>query len=169
MTPLVWLIAGMVVALAARALLVQLLVLKFRSDIRRLNEGDYRPLLAIYAEDAVLRFNEGAHRWSGAHRGKAAIERFLRDFTGAGLQGEIKALWIAGPLWALSFVARFDNRAAGPDGRQIYANRVAVVVRTRWGRILEHKDFYEDTARIEALDRTLRANGILPVVEAVAR
>jgi len=103
-------IAGAGVAVAARALFPRVLLLKLRRDVRRLNAGDYQPLLAGYAHDAVLHFNEGPHRWSGEHRGKAAIDRFLRDFTGAGLQGEIRALWIAGPPWALTMVARFDDR-----------------------------------------------------------
>ena len=150
------LMVGAVAALAARACLVQLILLKFRRDVRRLNEGDFRPLLANYADDAVLRFNEGAHRWSGEHRGRAAIERFLRDFTGAGLQGEIKGLWIAGPPWALALAARFDDRATAPDGEKIYANRTVVVLRTRWGRIIEHEDFYEDTGRIRDFDQRLR-------------
>src|SRR5438874_2053480 len=43
-------------AVAARALLPHALHLKFDRDLRALNAGDYRPLLANYADDAVLRF-----------------------------------------------------------------------------------------------------------------
>jgi ketosteroid isomerase-like protein len=131
--------------------------------VRRLNAGDHRSLLSGYADDAVLHFNDGPHRWSGEHRGKAAIERFLRDFVSAGLQGEIRALWIAGAPWALTMVARFDDRAIGPAGDELYANRTVLVVRTRWGEIVEHEDFYEDTARILALESKLRELGIAPV------
>jgi ketosteroid isomerase-like protein len=150
-------------AIAARALLPHLLLLKLRRDLRRLNAGDHRPLLAGYADDAVLRFNEGPHRWSGEHRGKSAIDLFLREFMGAGLKGEIGALWIAGPPWALTMVARFDDRAVGPDGEELYSNRVVIVARTRWGKIVEHDDFYEDTARILELERKLQGLGIGPV------
>lgn len=153
-------IAGAGVAVAARALFPRVLLLKLRRDVRRLNAGDHQPLLAGYAHDAVLHFNEGPHRWSGEHRGKAAIDRFLRDFTGAGLQGEIRALWIAGPPWALTMVARFDDRATGPDGAEIYANRTVLVVRTRWGKIVDHEDFYQDTGRILALEDKLHELGI---------
>lgn len=155
--------AGAGIVLVGRGLLTRLLLLKLRRDVKRLNAGDHRPLLRGYADDAVLHFNDGPHRWSGEHRGKAAIERFLRDFVGAGLQGEIRALWIAGPPWALTMVARFDDRAISPAGDEIYANRTVLVVRTRWGRIVEHEDFYEDTTRILTLENTLRELGIAPV------
>jgi ketosteroid isomerase-like protein len=145
---------------AARALLPQVMLVKFRRDLRRLNAGDYRPLLAGYADDAVLRFNPGAHRWSGEHRGKAAIERFLIEFVRAGLQGEILDLWVAGPPWALRVAVRFDDRATGPDGQELYANRVAMVVRLRGAKIVEHDDFYEDTGRILAFEEKLNALGI---------
>jgi ketosteroid isomerase-like protein len=160
------LIAGAAGALAARALLTRLLLLKLNHDVRRLNAGDHAPLLAGYASDAVLRFNEGPHRWSGEHRGREAIARFLRDFVRAGLQGEVRGLWIAGPPWDLRVVVRLDDRASGPNGEQIYANRVAVVLRTRWGKIVEHDDFYVDTERIVALERKLGELGVGPVTPA---
>jgi ketosteroid isomerase-like protein len=164
MTLVVGLIVGIIVALTARALLRRLILLKFRRDVQRLNAGDYRPLLASYADDAVLRFNEGPHRWSGEHRGKAAIERFLRDFTGARVQGRITGLWIGGPPWALTLVARFDDRAAGTRGEELYANRAVIVARTRWGKIVEHEDFYEDTGRLVAFDQKLRGLEVRPAL-----
>jgi ketosteroid isomerase-like protein len=156
-------ILGAGAAIAGRSILSRLILLKLRRDVRRLNAGDYRPLLSGYAEDAVLHFNEGPHRWSGDHRGKPAIERFLRDFVGAGLTGEVPEVWIKGPPWALILVARFNDRATAPNGEELYANRVVVVARTRWGRIVEHDDFYADTGRIVALEEKLRALGVAPV------
>jgi len=158
------LIAGAAGAVAARSVLSRIALSKLRRDLKRLNAGDPGPLLAGYADDAVLHFNEGPHRWSGKHRGKAAIEGFLREFIAAGLTGEIRELWFAGPPWAVRLAARFDDRATGPDGEELYANRVAIVARTRWGKIVEHEDFYEDTGRILMLEQKLRALGI----EAVA-
>ena len=158
------LIAGAAGAVAARSLLTRVALVKLRRDVGRLNAGDPGPLLAGYADDAVLRFNEGPHRWSGEYRGKAAIERFLREFIAAGLTGEVRDLWIAGPPWAVRLAARFDDRATGPNGEELYANRVAIVARTRWGKIVEHEDFYEDTGRIVAFEEKLRELGI----EAVA-
>jgi ketosteroid isomerase-like protein len=148
--------------IVGRAILSRLILLKLRRDVRRLNSGDYQPLLAGYAEDAVLRFAEGPHRWSGEHRGKAAIERFLQNFTKAGVQGKLTEIWLGGPPWALTLAGRFNDGAVGPDGEQLYANRVAIVVRTRWGRIVEHDDFFLDTARITAFEEKLQTLGVAP-------
>jgi ketosteroid isomerase-like protein len=155
--------AGAGSALGARAALARLVLLKLRRDVRALNAGDHGPVLGGYADDAVLMFNEGDHRWSGVHRGKAAIETFLRNFTGAGLQGEITELLMSGPPWRLTLVARFDDHARDPGGEELYRNRVVLLVRTRWGRIVHHEDFYEDTERIAAFDRRLRELGVAPV------
>jgi ketosteroid isomerase-like protein len=143
-------------------LMTRLLLAKFRRDVARLNAGDHRPLLSAYSDDAVLRFNEGDHRWAGEHRGKAAIETFLREFTGARVQGEIKDLWIAGPPWSIRMVARFDDHADGALGERLYENRTCLVIRTRFGKIVEHEDFYEDTARIPEFERALRSLGHPP-------
>lgn len=156
-------LAGLAFGLGAQALLRRVLLWRFERDVASINAGDYRPLLANYAEDAVLRFNAGEHRWAGEHRGKAAIERFLQDFTAAGLHGRLRGLWVAGPPWALTLAARFDDEASAPDGRQLYENRVAMVVRTRWGKIVEHEDFYADTERIVEFERSLKELGLEPV------
>jgi ketosteroid isomerase-like protein len=150
---------GFAAALGARALMHRLLLRQFAGDVAALNAGDYRPLLANYAEDAVLRFNDGPHRWAGEHRGREAIERFLQDFVGAGLKGQLRQLWTSGPPWAMTMAVRFDDEAS--DGAErLYANRVAMVIRTRFGRIVEQEDFYEDTGRILRLEQALSERGV---------
>jgi ketosteroid isomerase-like protein len=153
-------ILGFGVATAGRALIPQLLRLKFVRDVSRLNSGDYSSLLAAYGDDFVLHFNEGDHRWSGDWVGKAGMERFLQNFTAAHIQGTIREIAISGPPWALMLWARFDDHADAPDGTRIYQNRTTLVLRTRWGRIIEQDDFYADTAPIIALDRKLAELGI---------
>lgn len=157
-------VAGAAAAVAARAALPHLILIKFKRDLKRLNEGDYEPLLAGYADDAVLHFNDGPHRWAGDFVGKEAIGRFLQDFTNAGLQGELKGLWLSGPPWSMTMVARFDDEAKGPDGERIYANRTVLVLKTRFGKIVKHEDFYEDTGRILELDAKLRELGVQPAL-----
>jgi ketosteroid isomerase-like protein len=152
--------AGALTAIGARRLLVAAIKLKLRRGVRALNAGDHRPLLAGFAEDAVLQFNEGEHRWSGEYRGKAAIERFLRSFIAAGLTGELGELWIAGAPWRMTLVTRFDDEARAPDGERIYSNSTLLLARTRWGKIVFQQDFYEDTVRIGELDRRLSELGI---------
>lgn len=159
------LLTGAGAAISARVLLARALRAKFRGDVARLNAGDYAPLLDAYADDAVLAFNDGDHRWAGEHRGRAAIERFLQDFTSAGLQGELREVFMAGPPWRMTLLARFDDRAEGPGGEELYANRTVLLLRTRWGKVVRQEDYYEDTARMAAFDRRLRALGVLPVGE----
>ncbi|MGH2991364.1 MAG: hypothetical protein ACRDMA_16185 [Solirubrobacterales bacterium] len=57
-----------------------------------------------------------------------------------------------------------DHRAllSGPGGEQLYRNRTALLIRTRWGRIVEHEDFYEDTQRIQTFEARLRELGVEP-------
>lgn len=146
----------------SRALLKRALLFRFGRCVRALNAGDYRPLLAAYAENAVLHFHEGPHRWSGEHRGRAQIERFLQEFTRAGVRGEIGEVWMSGPPWALTLVARFDDGAVDPAGRQIYANHAVLLLRTRWGRVVEQEDFYSDTGAILEFERSLSELGVSP-------
>jgi ketosteroid isomerase-like protein len=149
-------------ALTARALLPRLLLLKLRRDVRALNAGDIQPLLANYAEDAVMRFHEGEHRWTGEHRGRDAIARFLQSFLDAGLRGQVSELFVAGAPWRMTLIARFDDHALDPCGQELYSNRTLLLARTRWGRIVLHEDFYEDTQRIVALERRLSELGLEP-------
>ena len=156
-------LAGLAAGLALRPLLRRILIVRLGRDIARINEGDYRPFLSAYAEDAVLHFNDGPHRWAGDHHGKAGIERFLRDFVAAGLKVELKDLWLSGPPWRMVVIGRLDDAARGPGGELLYSNRVVVVLRTRWGKIVRHDDFYEDTARMGGFEDALRELGIDPV------
>jgi ketosteroid isomerase-like protein len=158
-------LAGAALALAARAALPRVLLLKFSGDVAKLNAGDHTALLDAYADDFVLHFNEGPHRWSGDWVGKAAMDRFLQMFTAAGIKGEIRGIATSGPLWAMTMWVRFDDHADAPDGTRIYENTTALVLRTRWGKVVEQHDFYLDTARIVDFDRKLDELG----VEAVAR
>jgi ketosteroid isomerase-like protein len=156
-------ILGFGVAVAVRALIPKLLRFKFGRDVRRLNGGEYSSLLGAYSDDFVLHFNEGDHRWSGDWIGKAGMERFLQNFTSARVQGTIREIAISGPPWGMTLWARFDDHADGPDGTRIYENRTTLVLRTRWGRIVEQDDFYTDTAAIVAFDRKLTELGIPPI------
>jgi ketosteroid isomerase-like protein len=152
--------AGAAGLVAARGLMSRVLLWKLRRDVRALNAGDYRPLLAGYAEDAVLRFNDGDHRWAGEHHGREAIERFMRDFVAAGLKGEVTEVHTGGPPWRLTLLVRFDDHATGPGGELLYRNRTVLLARTRWGRIVHQEDYYEDTERIGTFDARLRELGV---------
>lgn len=161
-------VAGAALAVAGRALLPQLLLVKFGRDVEKLNAGDHSTLLAAYADDAVLHFNDGDHRWAGDWVGKAAIDRFLQNFTAAKVQGEIKQIAVSGPPWALTMLVRFDDYADGPDGTRLYANRTVLVLRTKWGKVVDQEDFYVDTTAIGEFDRRLTELGVAPVSKPAA-
>ena len=163
--PLQSVLAGVALALAGRAVLARSLRAKFEADVRRLNAGDHSGLLNAYSDDAVLRFNVGEHRFSGAWVGRDEIERFLRNLTASGLQGEIKAMAMSGPPWAMTLWARFDDHADASDGERLYANQTAIVLKTRWGKVVEHEDFWVDTAAIARLEKELVARGVVPVAK----
>ncbi len=154
---------GAVLAIIGRAMVPQLLRVKFGRDLKKLNAGDPSTLLRAYAEDAVLHFHSGEHRWSGDWVGRASIGRFLQNFTAAKVQGEIRQIAISGPPWALTMMVRFDDHADGPDGTRLYENRTVLVMRTKWGKIVDHEDFYVDTSSILAFDQKLTALGLTRV------
>lgn len=154
---------GASLAVAGRALLPKLLLARFEPAAKQFSAGDHSALLQAYADDAVLRFNHGDHRWTGDWVGKAGIDRFLRNCTAAKLQGEIKQIAVSGPPWALTMWVRFDDHADGPDGSRLYENRTVLVMRTRWGKVVDHEDFYVDTGRIAEFDRKLADIGVAAV------
>ena len=157
------LLVGAALGLAARALLPRLLLLKFKPDVAKLNAGDHTALLGAYADDFVLHFNEGPHRFAGDWVGRGGMDRFLQNFTAAGIQGEIKSIATSGPLWALTMWVRFDDHADSPDGTRIYENHTVLVLRTRWGKVVEQHDYYADTAAILALENALEELGVRAV------
>jgi ketosteroid isomerase-like protein len=156
-------LAGAAVALGARALLPRLLLLKFSKDVAKLNAGDHTALLAAYADDFVLHFNEGPHRWAGDWVGKKEMDRFLREFTRAGIQGEIVEVTTSGPLWSMTLWARFDDHVNATDGTRFYENETVLVLKTRWGKVVEQTDYYVDTERIVGFDRHLTEQGVEPL------
>lgn len=145
---------GTGLTIALRIALVRTLLIKLRRDVRALGAGDYKPLLRGYAEDAVLHFNDGDHRWSGNHVGRESIEKFLQSFVAAGLHGEILEAFVGGWPWDMTILVRFDD-VSDLGGEQLYANRTILMCRTRWGKIVKQEDFYEDTERIKTFDRRL--------------
>jgi ketosteroid isomerase-like protein len=124
-----------------------------RRNLEALRGGDPGPLLAGYADDAVLVF-PGKTSWSGEHRGKPAIEAFLRRFIEAGIVGEAHDILVNGPPWRTTVCMLFLDHVIDPEGKVVYENRAIVFGRIVWGKIVYHEDF-EDTQKAEAFDRYL--------------
>jgi ketosteroid isomerase-like protein len=131
-----------------------------RRNIQALGRGHPTALLSGYADDAVLTF-PGESSWSGEHRGKAAIERFLRRFIAAGLTGEAEDILVNGPPWRTRIAVVFTDHASDQEGNEVYANRAVLYAVARWGKITRQEDF-EDTHKVEAFDRWLDAHHIAP-------
>jgi ketosteroid isomerase-like protein len=118
--------------------------------VRRLNAGDYSSLLGLYDREFVLHFHAGEHRWAGDWAGRVNFDRFLQNFVAARIQGRVRQIAVSGPPWALTLWVRFDDCAADPDGELIYENQTALVLRTRWGKVVEQHGFYAGTEAIAA-------------------
>jgi ketosteroid isomerase-like protein len=137
-----------------------------RRNIRALNEGDYRPALAMFSQDAELTF-PGDNTWARqhrvpqpgrqafpTHRGRGEIETFLRTYVSNHIQMEVEEILVNGFPWNTRVAVRVHDWISGPDGGDVYSNRAVLMVRTSWGKIRSQED-YEDSERASALDRHL--------------
>jgi len=129
---------------------------KIRKNVRKLAEGDSGPILAGYADDAVLVF-PGQSTWGGEHRGRTAIATFLERFLDAGLIGEIHEILVNGPPWRTTVCVLFTDHAVDRAGNLIYENRAIPFARVVWGKIVYQEDF-EDTHKVAAFDEYLAAH-----------
>jgi len=126
---------------------------RIRRSVQALRDGDPGPLLAGFADDAVLVF-PGTSTWAGEYRGKRSIEGFLRRFLDAGLVGETHDIVVNGPPWRTTVCVLFVDRAADADGEVVYENRVMFLVRAVWGKVVYREDFL-DTQRVTTFDAYL--------------
>jgi ketosteroid isomerase-like protein len=139
-----------------------------RRNIRALNEGNYRPALAMFAPDAEITF-PGDNTWSGqfrppgrsrdaspTHIGRDEIEGFLRRYVSYHIHMEVDDILVNGPPWNARAAIQVHHWIAGPDGTDVYCNRAVLMVRSAWGKIRSEED-YEDTERVAAFDDYERA------------
>jgi ketosteroid isomerase-like protein len=129
-----------------------------RRNVKALRAGDPGPLMAGYAEDAVLVF-PGSTVWSGEHRGKPAIAAFMRRFVDQGLVGEAHDILVNGPPWRTTICVLFTVEAADSAGNVVYENRAVLFARAAWGKITYHEDF-EDTQKASDFEAYLERNPI---------
>ena len=123
-----------------------------RRNLQALRNGDPGPLMASYADDAVLVF-PGNSSWGGEYRGKEAIAGFFRRYVSDGLVGEAHDIVVNGPPWRTTVCLLFTVQAIR-EGNVVYDNRAIVFARARWGKIFYHEDF-ENTHNIEAFEHYL--------------
>jgi uncharacterized protein (TIGR02246 family) len=140
-------------AVLARPLYAAAVRAILRRNVAALMAGDPGPLLKMYADDATLTF-PGDHSWGPVYRGREEIEGFLRRFLAAGLRGEVSDVFVAGPPWATRIAIRFDDWAHDAAGTKVYENNAVIVLRTRWGKVVD-EHLYEDTQKVAAFDALL--------------
>ena len=122
-----------------------------RRSVRRLNEGDIKPLLRSYADDVHFVF-PGESSWAADIHGKGELEAWLRRFVKAGLQLAPEEIVVAGWLpWSIAVCVKGTDRVLGPDGHTVYENRGVIFGEIVSGKI-KFQETYEDTQRVVALD-----------------
>lgn len=109
------------------------------------------PLLAL-AGDARLVF-PGENSFGGEHRGKPAIEAWMRRFASLHPEFTTHDASAAGPPWNMRVFMTFSDRIVAPDG-YVYANQGMEHIRLSWGLIQEIR-VNLDTEKVAALDRHL--------------
>jgi ketosteroid isomerase-like protein len=116
----------------------------------RTRAGDIQPTLLLDAPDVTLTF-PGQNSWSGVHRGKVEVERWLRRLVALGLQTYPDEVVVKGFPWNTTVCVRGYDHLKGPDGEMIYENRFVIWGRMSWGRLKEY-EVYEDTHKANELD-----------------
>ena len=131
--------------------------------IVRLNQGDPTLLLRMAADDVEFSF-PGDNSWARmfrpvekgramqvTHRGREECRAFADRFVAEGLHLDVEDVLVNGPPWHLRVAVRAYDHQSGPDGRDVYSNRVIDLLELRWGRIVRW-EAYEDTERSAAWD-----------------
>src|SRR5215217_1835710 len=121
---------------------------------KQLSGGEVDQLVAAYADDGVMVF-PGDSSWSGAHRGKQALRRWLVRFTAVKPTFNVGDAAVAGPPWNMRIMFTFRDRIVAPDGFD-YRNEGMEYVRMRFGKIVEHR-VHLDTQKVAELDQHLDA------------
>lgn len=137
-----------------------------RRSMRHLDDGDYEPLLEMYARDAVLSFPgdnslSRQHRppqpgrvAAVTHRGRTEIEALLRECVDRRIRFHIEDILVNGPPWRTRVCVREHHWIVDEHGDEVYANRAAFYVVVAWGKIRCQED-YEDTERMSTYERHL--------------
>jgi hypothetical protein len=118
----------------------------------KVSKGELRlPLLGV-ARDACL-FFPGESSFGGEHRGKPAIEAWMRRFASLRPEFTVHDGGAAGPPWNMRIFMRFSDRIIAPNG-YVYENQGMEYIVVRLGLIREIR-VHLDTEKVTALDAQL--------------
>lgn len=121
----------------------------------KVSTGDLRlPVLGL-ADDARLVF-PGDSSFGGEHRGKPAIEAWMRRFASLHPEFTVHDAAVGGLPWNMRIFMRFTDRIVAPNG-YVYDNAGMEYIAIRGGLIREIL-VYLDTEKVTAFDAQLRAS-----------
>src|SRR3954471_3349426 len=116
--------------------------------IGRLNAGDKRTIMRMFASDAHLVF-PGRSSFAGDHHGVQEIDAWMDRFFSLGPSFVVHDVGVAGPPWNLRVFFRFTDRIPLPGGGE-YQNEGMEYLRIRWGKTREQR-VYLDTEKVTEL------------------
>lgn len=117
---------------------------------KRLRAGDARPVLLLDAPDVTLTF-PGQNSWSGVHRGKEEVSKWLARFVASGITMEADEVVATGWPWRSTMCIRARDYLLDDSGATVYENRYVIWGHLKWGRLKEY-EVYEDTHKANVLD-----------------
>ena len=112
--------------------------------------GDIRPTLRMEASDVTFTF-PGDNSWSGEHRGREAVRRWLQRLARVGIQTFPDEVVAKGFPWNMTICVRGHDYLESPSGEMIYENRFVIWGHMSWGKLKDY-EVYEDTQKAKALD-----------------
>lgn len=134
-----------------------------RRSIDKLNDGDYRPALSVFAKDGQLCF-PGDNSWARefrpvapsrrqhvTHSGTDEIEAFFAAYVKSDIKMEVEDILVNGPPWATRAAVRVNHWITNDQGVETYTQRAVFMVNVKFGKAQLQED-YEDTQRIAAHD-----------------
>ena len=122
------------------------------------SKGNYKPLLALYAEDVHQKF-EGDHALGGERFSKDKVEQWFQRFVRL-IPSEftVTDVIVQGMPWNTVAIVEFQDRVAA-EGVQPYVNNGIMNAKIVWGKAKD-VHIYVDTQKIINALHTLKANGI---------
>lgn len=131
---------------------------KILDGFQQLNQGNYKPLIALFSDNVHYRF-EGNHALGGERFTKKAVEvwfeRLLRLLPS---KFEIKSMLIHGQPWNTDVIIEFQDQVS-PLNIDSYTNNGIQKVKIIWGKAVDVHT-YVDTYKIQRALKLLAEQGI---------
>lgn len=122
------------------------------------SKGNYKPLLALYADDVHQKF-EGNHALGGERYSKDKVEQWFQRFVRLiPSKFTITDVIVQGMPWNTVAIVEFQDAVAA-EGVEPYVNNGIMNAKIKWGKAKD-VHIYVDTQKIIHALNTLKNNGI---------